>query len=343
MSSDDELPPSSADPGDAVDGTSAQLRVLRAIGLARRTGAPLLACVAGLETPPGREPGSVLGFSSSVATQRAGELETAMLVDFVLGGALRARVARDRPLPTLSLTVDLVAAPGPAAGLTAEASTAAVEDGLGTCAAVLHTQAGPVGHASASFAVPSRGRQPVLPWDTPHSVGTDMPDSIDPVALADLDEVEGVVFAVVTDTTAAADSPSWGDRLIAAGSAASVGPDTATLRFMPSAAFANRAGAVQGGVLVALAMRAAREAMAATPVEGREQLDPDEVRASSVSTRFVAAAQTQTELVVAARVSHRTRRTAFVQVSVTQAGAECATAGVICRAPVISRQRLHVG
>ncbi|GAA0935683.1 hypothetical protein [Pseudonocardia zijingensis] len=292
---------------------------LRAVALARRTGAPLLACTAGIRTTPGGATGADLGFSPAPAPQRIGDLEAAMLADFVLGGALRARTSREKPMPTLTLSLELVRPARSAARFTAHATETAVDGGLGTAAAVLRDEGAAIGHASATFAVPSRGRQPVLPWDDPEGI-----PAVEPLPRADLDEVEAGALGAMLGTAAdggAGSSLSWGDRVVEAATTTAAGDGRATLRFRPAGSVTNRAGAVQGSVLVALATRAARAA-AGGPVDVR-----------SVGVRFADAAHTRTVLHVAARVEHRTRRTVFVDVQVTQDEAVRAAAGVVCRVP----------
>jgi acyl-coenzyme A thioesterase PaaI-like protein len=281
--------------------------------------------VAGLRTTPGGAPGADLGFSPAPAPQRIGDLEAAMVADFVLGGALRARTSRERPLPTLSLSLELVRTPRAAAGFTAHATRAAVDGGVGTAAAVLCDGGTAVGHASATFAVPSRGRQPVLPWDDPDGVPV-----ADPLPRADLDEVEAAALGPVAGGGAVS-SLSWGDRVVEAGTATTAADGRATLRFRPTGAVANRAGAVQGAVLVALATRAAR---AAAGTAGQDTGTPGGlVEVRSVAVRFARAAHLSTVLQVVARVEHRTRRTVFVDVVLSQDGATRAAGGVVCRIP----------
>ncbi|WP_159043338.1 PaaI family thioesterase [Streptomyces sp. NBRC 110028] len=254
-----------------------------------------------------------MGFADRPAPQRLGLVEMAMLADLTLGGALRQEVGRTRPLPTLSLTLDL-AAPHDAdsASVTAEARETAVGDGVATAAGSLRGPRAVFGHCAATFAVPSRGRQDELPWDDPdgaHRPGSSVP--LDPGSLSDADQ------SLLRSVPAAEDTGlSWGDHLVT--EATVTGPGGLVLT--PTAAMTNRAGAVQGGVLFALAAHC-----------GAPRDDSFPPRLVSGTMRFLAGTGAAAPVRAEPLVEQVTRRSVFTQVRLLQDEGVRAVAGLVYR------------
>ncbi|MEV1243962.1 hypothetical protein [Nonomuraea sp. NPDC049750] len=286
---------------------------LRALGLARATGAPVLACLAGLQAAPAALGSFALGFAEKPAPQRLGLVEMAMLADLTMGGALRQEVGRTRPLPTLSLTLDLAGPHGDeGSSVTAVAHDIAVGDGVGTAAGSLRGPRTVVGHCAATFAIPTRGRQEELPWDNPegtHQHGTSAP--LRPSDLSDDDQLllRSVLAAQETDR-------SWGDHLVMEATTGS--PDGYEL--IPTPAMTNRAGAVQGGVLFALAAHCA--------IARDERSRP---RLVSGTMRFLSGTDAAMPVTVVPLAEHATRRSVFAQVRILQDEDIRAVAGLVYR------------
>ncbi|UQS25424.1 hypothetical protein L1857_22755 [Amycolatopsis thermalba] len=278
--------------------------LLPALALARATGAPVLACVAGLRHVSS-EP-FTLGFAPP-APQRLGLVEVAMLADFALGGALRRRLGGTRPLPTLSLTLDLTGSPGAGARTLAEVGEVAVADGVGTAAGVIRSGNHVLGHCGAAFAVPSSGSQAELPWDRP-----DPPE----LRSGGLGELTAAERALVTTARRADETGrSWCDQVISEATADEHG----TSVLMPTEVMTNRAGAVQGGVLFAAAARCG------APRDGTR------ARLVSGTMRFLAGTSAAQPVVLEPAVEHTTRRTVFTQVRLLQDGHVRAVAGLVHR------------
>ncbi|RBM18790.1 hypothetical protein DI005_17315 [Prauserella sp. PE36] len=243
-----------------------------------------------------------------------GLVEMAMLADFALGGALRREVGLTRPLPTLSLTLDLA---GPLASdgtiTTAEAGEIAIgPDGIGTAAGEFRGRQAVFGHCTATFAIPSKGRQGALPWDDP--VDTSRPETPRTPEPGDLGAGDEAVLRAVR----AADDAgrSWGDHLIA--EATVDHPAGYVLR--PTAAMTNRAGAVQGGVLFAMAAR-----------YGAPRDDGPRPRLAAGTMRFLAATDAETPVWTESLTEHATRRSVFTQVRLLQRNNVRAVAGLVYR------------
>jgi acyl-coenzyme A thioesterase PaaI-like protein len=286
---------------------------LGALALARSTGAPLLACLAGLRSVPATPGAFALGFAEGPSPQRLGMVEAAMLADLTLGGALRQEVGRTRPLPTMSLTVDLS---GPhdmkRASVTAEVREIAVGEGVGTAAGSLRGAQTVFGHCAATFAISSRGRQDELPWDHPSGVSrTEKPIPLDPSVLS------GDHQSLIRSLCAAEGAGrSWGDQLVAEATADSPGGCVLT----PTAAMTNRAGAVQGGVLFALAARCY------PPQDARPR-----PRLVSGTMRFLAGTDAEAPVRAESIVERVTHRSLFTQVRLLQGEDVRAVAGLVFR------------
>lgn len=173
--------------GDPVD-----RHVLRAFALARATGAPALACLAGV----GPTAEGTFGLTGAPArwTTPAGLLDVAVLADLALGAAARARAGADRRMPTLSLTLDLAGSLPPPATLHVAADEPAIEDGFVSTAGTVRDGGRAIGHCAATFALGSSGFS-VLPWE--ERAGSD----VDPLAERDLDAAEAAVLRSVRSAT----------------------------------------------------------------------------------------------------------------------------------------------
>ncbi|NIH79669.1 PaaI family thioesterase [Amycolatopsis viridis] len=292
----------------ASPGSSEWLR--QALAFSRATGAPALACAAGLRHASSSP--FTLGFAPPPAPQRLGLVEVAMLADFALGGALRQRLGRTRPLPTLSLTLDLTGLPDVAGARTlAEARDVAVAaDGIGTAAGAIRSGNAVLGHCSATFAVPSGGSQAELPWDRPDPPSQDNHRSVD---LGELTPAERALFAAARSAEAV--GRSWCDQVVGTAMA----DEDGTSVLVPSEVMTNRAGAVQGGVLFAAAARCG------APRDGARS------RLVSGTMRFLAGASAAKPIVLEPAVEHTTRRTLFTQVRLWQDGTVRAVAGLVHR------------
>ncbi len=297
--------------------------VLQALATARATGAPALGCLAGIRARPASAGCVELGFAPPPAPQGLGLLEVAMVADLALGGALRARVGRDRPLPTLSLTIALTAAPSTTAGLTARTADIAIDDGIGTASAVLLDDNVPIGHASATFAIPTWGSHPVLPWDRPEPM-----TSPAPLRRQDLTAAEHAALHAVLHAESARNGESCGDRLVRESSVTRVAPGMAGFRFTPTPVATNRAGAVQGAVLFALAAQTAAAAAAATTSAAGTG-----AQLTSGTIRFISGVEADTDVLADATVERATHRTVFVRSQLTQVAVVRAGAGFIFRRP----------
>jgi acyl-coenzyme A thioesterase PaaI-like protein len=288
--------------------------ILRALAIARATDAPNLACLAGIQAARTTTGAFELGLGPAEAPQRVGITEVAMLGDLVLGGALRTRVGRERPLPTLSLAIELTAMPRTASTLVASATEVAVREGTGTAAAVLRDCDTAIGHASATFAIPSRGSHRALPWEQPD--GTPRPPALAPEQLS---AAERTILRIALDAEDAG-RDSWGDHLVRQFSASSTGPGPAALNYTPTPVVTNRAGAVQGAVLFALAAHGAAAAAGGA-----------DVQMVSGSMRYVSATDAGADVLAEASIEQAARRTIFVRSQLTQVAGLRASAGFVFR------------
>ncbi len=270
--------------------------VLRAFALARTTGAPALACLAGV----GSTSEGTYGLTGTPDgwTAPVGLLEIAVLADLALGAAARAQAGADRRMPTLSLTIDLAGSPPPAARLDVVADPPAIDDGFVSTAGTVRDGGHAIGHCAATFALGSSGFA-VLPWE--QRAGA----SVEPLAEHDLDDAEARMLGAVRGAA----GTSWSDAVL----------DDATHdgRLIASALLANRAGTVQGGVLFALAARAA-----ATAVEG-----PVRMRGGHLD--FLSAGDVAHPLDATSTLLSAGRRTSFARSEIRQEGRLVATGSFV--------------
>lgn len=273
------------------------------LALSAATGAPLLGCLGGLHRTEvrGEEFGLSYDLDRPVLVGAPGVVEVAVLADLALGGALRSTAGAGLPLPTISMTVQWDAG---ALGLvrSAGASAPCLRAGTSSAAARLLSAAGEVlGRAQGVFAVPARpftGAAATMPWDespTTSPSGTVAAQEADPdvsariVDHAEHGAAEGWMSALTRSCT----------RWEPAGRGV----------FAPDPVMANRAGAVQGGVLFGLAVMA-----------GGRAGHLDEADAVTASMDLLAPVSVTQALDVDTAVDASSTRTVFCDVRMSQAG-----------------------
>lgn len=223
----------------------------------------------------------------------AGVTDLAMLADLAAGAALRGELGADRRLATTALDVQLR---GPLPGLdqlVARAVTPTTDGRRGTAGVELLAHGAALGHAVVAFAVLGGGLPPV-PWEQPAGAA----EAIVARSEAALDETERAALALVR----AAGGLSWSEALLR-GACTRLGTST-VLR--PSSLMANRAGGVQGGVLVGLAVLAATGS-----ADNAGQLD-------AVHVDFAAPASVSTEISASVSTLRRGRRSQLQRVDLHQ-------------------------
>ncbi|MEO6882134.1 MAG: acyl-CoA thioesterase domain-containing protein [Mycobacteriaceae bacterium] len=225
---------------------------------------------------------------------RAGVTDLAMLVDLAAGAALRAELGADRRLATTALDVQLLSPLPDLDQLVARATTSASDGRRGTAGVELLAGGAALGHAVVAFAVLGGGLPPV-PWEQPS--GT--PDYVVAGAEDALDPAGRTALAQVRDAGAL----SWSEALLQGGCTRA---GTSSTVLQPSPLMANRAGGVQGGVLVGLAVLAA-----AGSVENAGQLD-------AVHVDFAAAASVSTEISASVATLRHGRRSQLRRVDLHQ-------------------------
>jgi acyl-coenzyme A thioesterase PaaI-like protein len=275
-----------------------------ALATSRVTGAPPLGLLLGLQRV--RRTGADLELRFDPrrpAATDVGLLDTAVLADLALGGALRARHGAGRSLPTVSLTLHLARRRFPP-DIRVRAWADPVVDGLADARGELVSGDALLGRALATFAVPDRAeRRPALPWEAgPDVVPGPVDLTPDERALArDLEAVR------------ARDGRSWAEELLAHACRRPVSEDPA-LTCRPTPVLRNRAGDLQGGVLFGIAAAAAGDAAAAAS------------RVVSGHIVFAKRATAGSPVRAAPTAIRETRRTRFVRADVQQAGEIVATA-----------------
>lgn len=237
---------------------------------------------------------------------RAGVTDLAMLVDLAAGAALRADLGADRRLATTALDVQLLAPLPGLDQLVARAATSATDGRRGTTGVELLANDAALGHAVVAFAVLGGGLPPV-PWEQPPGAADDVAarteEALDPPGRTALAQVRS------------AGPLSWSEALMQ-GACTRVGAST-VLR--PSPLMANRAGGVQGGVLVGFAVLAATGS-----VENAGQLD-------AVHVDFAAAASVSTEISASVTTLRHGRRSQLQRLDLHQDDVLVAAATVALR------------
>lgn len=282
-----------------VDPTSA---VLEGLALHRATGAPALACLVGCRAVQDGHPGTALGTGSGAAGS-AGPTDLAMLMDLAAGAAVRSRIGGGRRLATTSLAVHLLDALPRTADLVVRADHAVADERLAVAGTIVLSAGEVLGHGSVAFAVLGEGL-PLIPWE--HN------DPVPTVVLAEgeltMDERVGLQHV------RGADARSWSEAVLRGSTRR--GPAGVELR--PSTLMANRAGGVQGGVLVGLAVLAAEP-----PDEG--------TTLSSVQVDFAAAATLEAPVRARVEVLRTGRRSRLVRVDLLQEDYLVVAATVVLR------------
>ncbi|MEQ4724165.1 hypothetical protein [Nonomuraea sp. B19D2] len=295
-------------------------RALRAFELTRVTGAPWFAGMMGVEAMPTVGPathelrceaGDALGSAS------LGLLDIAMLADLALGAALRSRLGAGRPLPTLTLTLELDPVRLPT-GTSVRGWSEPVTAGLGRTYGVILHEGRPIGRCLALFAVAESAPDLApMPWETPGGAR-----SAEGRAAETLSETERAMLAALPARGAPelGKDFSWTDALLAA--ACTDDPDMpGDTLLSPNAAMLNRSGQVQGGVLFWLAATAA---LAGAAAGGRPRL-------VSGRLQFLSAARPVSPLSASPTVTHVTRRTSFARTEIQQDGRPVASGEFVFR------------
>ncbi|WP_142271632.1 acyl-CoA thioesterase domain-containing protein [Mycobacterium sp. AT1] len=276
--------------------------LLHAFAIARLTGAPALACIAGVRSSSG-----LLGLSGAPKhwTAPAGLVEIAVLADLALGASVRTQAGADKQMPTLSMTIDLAGTPPPAARLDVATAAAALHERFASTAGTLRDGGRAIGHCAATFAVASANAT-LLPWERQGAI-----DAVHPLAEDDLDAAEEHLLHAIR----AAGDRCWSDAVLEASIT-----ESTPLQITASDLLANRFGTVQGGLLFALAARAASQA-----AEGSTR-----VRGGHVD--FLSAGDVTQPLDTAATVLSAGRRTSFIRSDIRQGPRLVATGSFVLQA-----------
>lgn len=263
--------------------------VLDGLALHRATGAPALACVAGYRSVDRTGPGTTLG-AAAAATGVAGPTDLAMLVDLAAGAAIRSRIGGDRRLATTSLAVHLIGALPPTADLAVHVPEVAELGRLAVASTTVLAGGEVLGTGSVAFTVLGDGLPPI-PWE---QAG---PTPAVPLDEEDLtpDERDGLRHCRSAGTR------SWSEAVLRGSTQRS----SAGLELHPSTLMANRAGGVQGGVLVGLAV------LAAEAPDGSSAL-------GSVQVDFVSAATVDAPVKARVEVLRESRRSQLLRVALVQ-------------------------
>lgn len=185
---------------------------------------PPSSTVPGIRSIPTDDPTAV---ELRLLARAPGLTDGAILADFALGAALRARLGPGQRLPTITLTVEIEPA-RLSSGTSVRSWAEPVHLGLGRSHGVFLHGGERIGHCSATFAVPQRGTDlEPLPWEVTQSAPP--ADGAEPAAAE-------AVFARACSTDG----------------------ETATV-LQPIPALLNRSGSLQGGVLFRLAASLSRD------------------------------------------------------------------------------------
>jgi acyl-coenzyme A thioesterase PaaI-like protein len=222
-------------------------RLLTALAEHRESRAPLLGLLLDLRQTVLNPSTIELGGDSPWGP--LGEAELATLADLALGSAIRDRLGPEIVLSTITLGLALhrVAAENAA---TARATVANATDGPLSAVAELHTPAGRLGRAHATFAPARTGSAAPLPWEAARPDG-----AVAAVAEDDLDAHEREVVAAVERLAGSGLQGLAGARWTSNGGAMEA-------EITPGLPLLNRSGNVQGGVLLGLATSASRALVA---------------------------------------------------------------------------------
>jgi acyl-coenzyme A thioesterase PaaI-like protein len=278
--------------------------VQTALALRRETGAPLLGLLLDLRqaaTGP-----AAIELEGVSAWGPLGVTELATLSDLALGAALRRKAGTATLLPTITLTLELDRdAPGCDATVCAEAEPTV--DGTAGAVGRLRSADGVLGRCMATFVVGSREADvPPLPWE----INGRVPASASSRGREErLTDAEAAVLAALDHASAG----SLEARLLRLQWQSEDGRSQGALE--PGIALLNRAGHVQGGATVGLAVAAARAASSRP------------ARLASAHVQFVRPALAR-RLQVVGRLVRGGRRTSFATVELSQDDRVVATASV---------------
>lgn len=267
--------------------------VLDGLALQRATGAPALACLAGYRAVAGPGPGSTLTAAVDAAGT-AGPTDLAMLVDLAAGAAIRAQVGAGRRLATTAMAVHLLGALPPTAGLAVHVPEVVARERSALATGTVLAGGEAIGHASVAFALLGDGLTPI-PWEHAGPV----PARSSALREDELTADERAGLAHVRS----AGAHSWSEAVLRG--ATSVGAEGLELR--PTGLLTNRAGGVQGGVLVGLAVLAAQAG------DGGDVL-------SSVQVDFVAPATVGEPVLARVDALRSGRRSRLARVGLVQLG-----------------------
>ncbi|WP_035281902.1 PaaI family thioesterase [Brevibacterium album] len=284
------------------------------------SGAPPLGHLAGLH-PYETEHGTfalALDMDRPMMAGGPGVLEVAMLADLALGGALRRELGPGLPMPTISMTIQLM--PGSSAEVRAATGDASAHvDRTAVSRSRLISGTGEVlGDALGVFAFPALpydGPHQPMPWDDDAATvrGSSAEEAHGPAVL---DSEAESVAAAVCGHAAGAPEQAWGSTLLEQ----SAEKTETGLVYRPTAPVANRMGNVQGGVLFAIAVQAAATAA-----------DFSACELVSGTIDFISAAGTDEELKAEVRVRRSGRRVLFATVDLSQGERLCATVTAVFR------------
>jgi acyl-coenzyme A thioesterase PaaI-like protein len=278
-----------------------------AVAQSRVTGAPLLPLLLGMQAVHPTSGDCELGFDDDLPVpSERGIVDLAMLADFAMGGALRARYGRDQGMPTISMTIHVDQAP-PYADLGARAWGDVLQDGIANAHAELTAGERRIGRAIAAFSLrPGQSGSPVLPWD---QVGNQVVEAPAPSG-PDLQLAKALARGVTEVNKA------WTDAHLEG--ACTPSPRGDGLTCVPTPAMLNRLGNVQGGVLFGLAVAAA---------SGGEK----KARLVSGHMQFVSPVDADSPVIALVLPTRRSKRTWFVQVTLQQKEKTVAVAALTLR------------
>ena len=278
--------------------------VHKALALRRATGAPLLGLLLDLRQATAGP--AAIALEGLSAWGPLGVTEVATLSDLALGAAIRRTVGTATLLPTLTLTLELDH-DGRGCDATVCAEAEPTVDATVGAVGRLRSADGLVGRCMATFVVESREADvPPLPWEI---------DARPPAAALPrvheerLTDAEAAVLAALEPASAG----SLEARLLRLHWQTEDGRSQGT--FEPGLALLNRAGYVQGGATVGLAVAAARAASS------------HPARLTSVHVQFVRPTIAR-RLQVIGRIMRAGRRTSFATVELSQDDRVVATASV---------------
>ena len=275
-----------------------------ALALRRVTGAPLLGLL--LELRQAAAGPDAIHLEGLSAWGPLGVMELATMADLALGGAIRRKVGTATLMPTLTLTLELDRdADGCDAAVCAEAEPT-IGGTAGAVGRVSSTD-GLVGRCMATFVVGSCGADVTpLPWEIN---GPPAASASSRLGEEQLTDGEAAVLAALEP----ASEGSLEARLLRASWQSEDGRSRAA--FEPGLALLNRAGHLQGGATVGLAVAAARAA------------NPRPARLTSAHVQFVRPALAR-RLQVVGRLVRAGRRISFVTVELSQDDRVVATGSI---------------